>query len=85
MFTHRNHYLFADYYLNHRVPQLREWQQTDARAVLDEMARLWRRFRASRGGAERTVSPRPGERGWGRGPICPRPPLALPQMRPRLA
>jgi hypothetical protein len=28
----RNHYLFSDYYLEHRVPQRPEWRMTDARA-----------------------------------------------------
>ena len=26
LFTHRNHYLFSDYYLDHRAPLLQAWR-----------------------------------------------------------
>ena len=29
--THRNHYLFSDYYLTHRVAERQEWMELDAR------------------------------------------------------
>ncbi len=44
IFTHRNHYLFADYYLDRRIGDQREWQATDAGQVFAAVTQLWRRF-----------------------------------------
>ena len=30
LFTHRNHYLFSDYYLDRRVAERPEWREADA-------------------------------------------------------
>jgi hypothetical protein len=45
IFTHRNHYLFADYYLDRRVGDQREWQEADAGQVFAAVTQLWRRFK----------------------------------------
>lgn len=42
--THRNHFLFSDYYLDNRVRERPEWQAADARAAFEAIAVLWRRF-----------------------------------------
>ncbi|MBE7557018.1 MAG: hypothetical protein HS126_38760 [Anaerolineales bacterium] len=42
--THHNHYLFADYYLDHRVSDLPEWRAADVGAVLTELRRRWTAF-----------------------------------------
>ena len=42
--THRNHYLFADYYLDNRVMEQSDWQTVDVTAVFSEIAALWRAF-----------------------------------------
>ncbi|MFQ5341664.1 MAG: hypothetical protein ACE5F6_08990 [Anaerolineae bacterium] len=41
---HRNHFLFSDYYLNHRVQERPEWKAVDARAAFEEIAGLWQQF-----------------------------------------
>jgi hypothetical protein len=45
--THRNHYLFSDYYLTHRVAERQEWQELDARPHLDALRQLWAERRAA--------------------------------------
>ncbi|MFQ5857384.1 MAG: Eco57I restriction-modification methylase domain-containing protein [Anaerolineae bacterium] len=42
--THRNHFLFSDYYLDHRVRERTEWKAADARATFEEIAGLWQQF-----------------------------------------
>jgi hypothetical protein len=42
--NHRNHYLFADYYLDHRVGELPEWPAAEPGPVLAELRRLWAAF-----------------------------------------
>jgi hypothetical protein len=37
---HRNHFLFSDYYLDHRIAGLREWQDADPRQALERIAAL---------------------------------------------
>lgn len=34
---HRNHYLFSDYYLDRRAPELHEWRDADVKAALDAL------------------------------------------------
>jgi hypothetical protein len=42
--NHRNHYLFADYYLDHRLNELPEWRAADTTPVLAELRQLWASF-----------------------------------------
>ncbi len=42
--SHRNHYLFADYYLDHRLLDQPEWRAADGSAPLAELTRLWAAF-----------------------------------------
>ncbi len=42
--THRNHFLFSDYYLNHRVHAQSEWREADVRAGFEHIAAVWRDF-----------------------------------------
>ena len=45
LFTHRNHYLFADYYLDRRTHERQEWREADAGSAFATMTTLWRRFK----------------------------------------
>ena len=40
--AYRNHYLFSDYYLEHRAAQRREWREGDSQTAFDALVRLWR-------------------------------------------
>ncbi len=42
--THHNHYLFADYYLDHRVSDLPEWRAADVAPVFAELRQRWAAF-----------------------------------------
>ncbi|MBI1882536.1 MAG: hypothetical protein HYR94_30550, partial [Chloroflexi bacterium] len=42
--THRNHYLFADYYLDNRVMDQPDWPTGETTTVLAELTRLWTAF-----------------------------------------
>lgn len=42
--THRNHYLFADYYLDHRVSDLPAWRAADVAPVFAELRQRWAAF-----------------------------------------
>ncbi len=42
--THRNHYLFADYYLDNRLIDQPEWRTAEVSATLDTLTRLWATF-----------------------------------------
>jgi hypothetical protein len=42
--SHRNHYLFSDYYLNHRVQQHQEWLGAEVREVFGALEGLWAQF-----------------------------------------
>lgn len=44
---HRNHYLFSDYYLDHRVAERREWREFDARPAFDALSQLWQARRSA--------------------------------------
>ncbi|MCB0176494.1 MAG: N-6 DNA methylase, partial [Anaerolineae bacterium] len=41
--THRNHFLFSDYFLNHRLSEQPEWS-IDVRPLLAQLTDLWRAF-----------------------------------------
>lgn len=41
--THRNHYLFSDYYLNERIQDRAEWSE-DTTAIFERIRDLWRGF-----------------------------------------
>ncbi|MCB0003757.1 MAG: N-6 DNA methylase, partial [Anaerolineae bacterium] len=45
--THRNHYLFSDYYLDNRVAERREWRDSDARSAFDAVSQLWQARRSA--------------------------------------
>ena len=45
LFTHRNHYLFADYYLDRRTRDRQEWREADAGSTFAAVTALWRRFK----------------------------------------
>ena len=45
LFTHRNHYLFADYYLDRRASERQEWREADAGSTFAAVTKLWRRFK----------------------------------------
>ena len=45
LFTHRNHYLFADYYLDRRACERQEWREADAGSAFATVTALWRRFK----------------------------------------
>ena len=45
LFTHRNHYLFADYYLDRRSRERQEWREADAGLAFAAITALWRRFK----------------------------------------
>ena len=45
LFTHRNHYLFADYYLDRRVCERREWRDVDAGPAFAALTALWRKYK----------------------------------------
>ena len=45
LFTHRNHYLFADYYLDRRSRERQEWREADAGSAFATITALWRRFK----------------------------------------
>ncbi len=45
--THRNHYLFSDYYLTHRAAERQEWIELDARPQMDALRQLWTERRAA--------------------------------------
>ena len=41
--THRNHFLFSDYFLNHRLSEQPEWS-IDVRPLLAQLTDVWRAF-----------------------------------------
>ncbi|MCP4405136.1 MAG: hypothetical protein GY801_48520, partial [bacterium] len=41
---HGNHYLFSDYYLDHRVQTRAEWQNVAIQPLFQEIAQLWEKF-----------------------------------------
>ncbi|MCB9140939.1 MAG: Eco57I restriction-modification methylase domain-containing protein [Anaerolineales bacterium] len=45
--THRNHYLFSDYYLDNRVAERREWRDSDAQPAFDAVSQLWQARRSA--------------------------------------
>jgi hypothetical protein len=45
LFTHRNHYLFADHYLDRRSRERQEWGEADAGSVFATITARWRRFK----------------------------------------
>jgi hypothetical protein len=45
--THRNHYLFSDYYLDHRVAGRREWREAEVQPQLAALAALWQLRKAA--------------------------------------
>ncbi len=45
LFTHRNHYLFADYYLDRRACERQGWREADARSAFASVVAPWRRFK----------------------------------------
>lgn len=50
--THRNHYLFADYYLDNRIRSRRDWPaDADARATYRHLQQLWADFRPHAAGS----------------------------------
>ena len=45
LFTHRNHYLFSDYYLDRRAGGQQEWRDADAGPAYAAIKALWRQFK----------------------------------------
>jgi hypothetical protein len=45
LFTHRNHYLFADYYLDRRSRERQEWREVDAGSAFAAVAAIWRKYK----------------------------------------
>ena len=48
LFTHRNHYLFADYYLDRRACERQEWREADAGSAFADDHRALAPFQAAR-------------------------------------
>ena len=45
LFTHRNHYLFADYYLDRRASERQEWREANAGSAFATITALWRKYK----------------------------------------